>query len=198
MTATLTCSDLTWYLSDSSTDRSISIYHTLALTLSHQSPQLALPLTVCTPTHCAPRTNSPGGFQGISPANMGRAQDMRAWLLLNSTALGHLLGHKLMSLKVDPSSGSLGNASELLQYRCLFENGVTYSSSSKLDVTRGTCDGPAAIGGGTGSVSHSHSLSLPCVCVFVYVRACVREREGERDRERERVRVRLYFRVCVQ
>jgi hypothetical protein len=123
---------------------------------------------------------------------------MRVWLFLNSTALGHLLGHKLMSLKVDPSSGSLVNASELLQYRCLFENGVTYSSSSKLDVTRGTCDGPAAIGGGTGSVSHSHSLSLPCVCVFVYVRACVREREGERDRERERVRVRLYFRVCVQ
>jgi len=185
VTATLTCSDLTWYLSDSSTDRSISIYHTLALTLSHQSPQLALPLTVCTPTHCAPRTNSPGGFQGISPANMGRAQDMRAWLLLNSTALGHLLGHKLMSLKIDPSSGSLGNASELLQYRCLFENGVTYSSS-KLDVTRATCDGPTAIGADAGSVSHSHSLSLPCACVFVCVRACVSKRGRGRERQRER------------
>ena len=104
---------------------------------------------------------------------MGRAQDMRVWLVLNSTALGHLLGHKLLSLKVDPSSGSPVDASELLQYRCLFENGVT---SSTLDVTRATCDGPAATGAGAGSHSHSHSLSPPCVCVFVYVCVCVRER----------------------
>ena len=92
------------------------------------------------------------------------------WLVLNSTALGHLLGHKLMSLKVHPSSGSPVDASELLQYRCLFENGVTSSSSSKLDVTRATCDGPAATGAGAGSVSYSHLLSLPCVCVRVCVR----------------------------
>ena len=90
---------------------------------------------------------------------MGRAQDMRVWLLLNSTALGHLLGHKLMSLKVDPSSGSLGNASELLQYRCLFENGVTYSSS-KLDVTRAACDGPAATGAGARVYVHVYIILI--------------------------------------
>ena len=87
---------------------------------------------------------------------VGRGQDMGVWLVLNSTALGHLLGHKLMSLKVHPSSGSLVNARELLQYRCLFENGVSYSSS-KLDVTRATSDGPAATGAGA------------CVYVHVYI-----------------------------
>jgi len=90
---------------------------------------------------------------------MGRAQDMRVWLVLNSTALGHLLGHKLLSLNVHPSSGSLVNASKLLQYRCLFENGVPYSSS-KLDVTRAACDGPAATGAGARVYVHVYIILI--------------------------------------